>query len=164
MNRTVISHWFDDLEKLLNELNIRDVPSHLWNCDETGLQEHFVQGRVTGERGQPCYHVTATEKGETTTVLACFNATGNFCPPTVIFKAKRLKAEWVVGSPPGSLIKVSDNGWITKEVFVEWAKAFVLQLPRPDSRPHVLFLDGHRCTILLADDIYLLFLVLQDFF
>jgi len=147
MNRTVISKWFDDLEKLLSELNIGDVASHLWNCDESGLQEHFVQGRVTGEKGQPCYQLTANEKGETTTVLACFNATGEFCPPTVIFKAKRLKAEWVVGSPPGSVIKVSDNGWITKEIFFEWAKGFVSQLPRPDNRPHVLFLDGHSSHI-----------------
>ena len=143
MNRAVISNWFDDLEKVLGELNIRDVPCHMWNCDETGLQEHFVQGRVTGEKGQPCYQLTANEKAETTTVLACFNATGKFCPPTVILKAKRLKADWVVGSPPGSTIKVSDNGWITKEIFFEWAKSFVLQLPKPDSRPHVLFLDGH---------------------
>jgi len=143
MNRTVISKWFDDLEKLLSELNICDVPSHMWNCDESGVQEHFVQGRVTGERGQPCYQVTANEKAETTTVIACFNATGKFCPPTVIFKAKRLKADWVVGSPPGSMIKVSDNGWVTKEIFFEWAKGFVLQLPTPDHRPHVLFLDGH---------------------
>jgi len=143
MNRAVISNWFDDLEKVLGELNIRDVPCHMWNCDETGLQEHFVQGRVTGEKGQPCYQLTANENAETTTVLACFNATGKFCPPTVILKAKRLKADWVVGSPPGSTIKVSDNGWITKEIFFEWAKSFVLQLPKPDSRPHVLFLDGH---------------------
>lgn len=156
MNRTVISKWFYGLEELLSELNIRDVPCNMWNCDETGLQEHFVQGRVTGERGQPCYQLTANEKGETTTVIACFNATGNFCPPTVIFKAKRLKADWVVGSPPGSMIKVSDNGWITKDIFFEWAKSFVLQLPRPDNRPHILFLDGHSSHVYNLDFIDLM--------
>jgi len=55
MKRTVILKWFDDLEKLLSELNICDVPSHMWNCDESGIHEHFVQGHVTRERGQPCY-------------------------------------------------------------------------------------------------------------
>jgi len=79
MNRTVISKWFDDLKKLLSELNICDVPSHTWNCDESGVQEHFVQGRVTRERGQLCYQVTANEKANTTTVIACFNASGKFC-------------------------------------------------------------------------------------
>jgi len=71
-------------------------------------------------------------------MIACFNATGKFCPPTVIFKAKRLKADWVVGSPPGSMIKVSDNGWVTKVIFFEWVKGFILQLPRPDHCPYVL--------------------------
>jgi hypothetical protein len=49
MNRTVVSNWFSELEKLIADLKIRDVPSHLWNCDETGLQEHFVQGRIVAE-------------------------------------------------------------------------------------------------------------------
>jgi len=35
---------FDDYENLLDELQIRDMPSNLWNCDETRLQDHFVQG------------------------------------------------------------------------------------------------------------------------
>ena len=35
MNKVVVGKWFDDLEKLMNELGIRDMPSHFWNCDET---------------------------------------------------------------------------------------------------------------------------------
>ena len=147
MNKTVVSNWFDDLEKLVYELNIKGVAGPFWNCDETGLQEHFVQGRVIAETGQPCYQITSREKGETTTVLACFNACGEYCPPTVIFKGKRLKSEWVVGSPPGTLVRMSDNGWITKEIFPEWAKSFVNCLPRDDPRAHVLFLDGHSSHI-----------------
>lgn len=40
-------------------------------------------------------------------------------------------------------MKVSDNGWITSELFVEWGKQFVEGLPKDDPRPHVLLLDGH---------------------
>jgi DDE superfamily endonuclease len=58
-----------------------------------------------------------------------------------------LKSEWVVGSPPGSIIKVSDNGWISKEIFCEWAKQFVTQLPKSDNLPHLLLLDGHSTHI-----------------
>jgi len=86
MNETVVNKWFDDYEQLLDELQIRDMPSQLWNCDETGLQEHFIQGKVVAETGEPCYQITKGEKGQTTTVLACFNGVGIFCPPTVIFK------------------------------------------------------------------------------
>ena len=147
MNRPVVCKWFDDLEKLLDELQIRDAAAHIWNCDESGLQEHFVQGRVVAETGSPCYQITCNEKAEPTTVLACFNAYGDYCPPTIIFKAKRLKPEWVIGAPPGSQVKVSDSGWITKEIFFEWAKAFVAFIPKTDNRPHMLLLDGHSSHI-----------------
>jgi len=34
-----------------------------------------------------------------TTVLAAFNAAGEYAPPTVIFKAKKVRNKWCVGSP-----------------------------------------------------------------
>ena len=147
MNETVVSKWFDDYENLLDELQIRGMPSHLWNCDESGLQDHFVQGRVIAETGEPCYQITKNEKGQTTTVLACFNACGNYCPPTVIFKGKRLNANWVVGSPPNTVVRMSENGWITKEIFLDWAVSFVSFLPKTNNMPHVLLLDGHSSHI-----------------
>jgi len=49
MNETVVGKWFADVKELMDELGVRDRPSQLWNCDETGLQEHFVQGTVIGE-------------------------------------------------------------------------------------------------------------------
>jgi len=143
MNETVVGKWFADVKELMDELGVRDRPSQLWNCDETGLQEHFVQGTVIGETGQPCYQITGTEKGETTTVLACFNALGQYCPPMIIFKGKRLNADWLIGSPANAVVKVSPNGWITAELFLEWARHFVACLPTGNSNPHILFLDGH---------------------
>ena len=73
MNDRMVGKWFDDLEEIMDELKIRDKPSQLWNCDETGLQEHFIQGSVIGETGQPCYQITGTEKDETTSfgLLQC---------------------------------------------------------------------------------------------
>lgn len=48
-----------------------------------------------------------------------------------------------MGAAAGSLVRVSENGWITSELFLEWGKMFVTNLPQNDSRPHVLLLDGH---------------------
>ena len=147
MNKTVVGKWFDEYERLLEELHVKDMPSHLWNCDETGLQEHFVKGKVISETGEPCYQITKSEKGETTTVMACFNACGTYCPPTVIFKGRRLTAAWVVGSPPNTVVRMSENGWIMKDIFFDWAKSFVSILPKTDNKPHVLLLDGHSSHI-----------------
>ena len=38
---------------------------------------------------------------------------------------------------------VSENGWITSELFCEWGKQFVAGLPKDDQRPHLLLMDGH---------------------
>lgn len=38
---------------------------------------------------------------------------------------------------------MSQNGWITTELFLEWARSFVACLPTGDRSPHILFLDGH---------------------
>jgi hypothetical protein len=42
------------------------------------------------------------------------------------------------------LVRVSDNGWITSELFLERGKMFVKNLPKDDPCPHVLLLDGHK--------------------
>ena len=141
MNPTVVGKWFDNLTQLVDELGLRDRPAQLWNCDETGLHDHFIQGSVIGETGKPCYQITGTEKSQTTTVLACFNAVGTYCPPMIIFKGKRLNADWLIGSPAKAVVKVSKNGWISTELFLEWARSFVACLPVGDTSPHILFLS-----------------------
>ena len=121
MNEVVVSKWFSEYEALLAKLGIEDLPGHIWNCDETGMVDHFERQRAIGVSGLPCYQVTANEKGQTVTALACFNAVGQYAPLLFVFKAKRLQASWCVGAPAGSVVKVSDNGWITAPVFAEWA-------------------------------------------
>jgi hypothetical protein len=142
MNKVLVDKWFQEYDNLVTSLGIKEVPSHIWNCDETGLVDHFERRRAVGTVGEPCYQITANEKGETTTVLACFNAVGTYAPLLFVFKGSRLQAKWCVGSPASSLVGVSPNGWINSSLFAEWAAKFVSFLPT-DSHPHVLLLDGH---------------------
>ena len=99
MNETVVSSWFEEYMNLAMELDIVDKPDRLLNCDESGLQDQLDQGFASGEVGKPCYRITPGEKGETMTVLACFSVCEEFAPPMVIFKGKRVRPEWAVGSP-----------------------------------------------------------------
>jgi len=145
VNKSVTNSWFDKYEQTLEELQIKNVPSHIWNADESGLQDYYVSQSVVSVEGKACYEINPGEKGETTTLLATFNAVGDYAPLMFIFKGKRLKAEWCVGAPVDSIVRVSDNGWITSELFVEFGKNFVSSLPDNDTLPHILLLDGH-CT------------------
>ena len=97
-----MNNWFNNYEKLLRDLNIKELPSHVWNLDESGFQDYFVPHRAVGESGAPLYNVTGGEKGEHVTVLPVFNAIGEFGPLMVIFKGTKTKTDWAVGSPPNS--------------------------------------------------------------
>jgi len=88
MNEPVVKAWFHEYQNLVSKVGIADEPDRFWNCDKTGVQDQFDNGYAAGEVGQPCYRITPGDKGETTTILASFNARGEYGPPLIIFKAK----------------------------------------------------------------------------
>lgn len=148
--------WFEIYDDLLTSLGIKDVPSHIWNLDETGLQDHFLSAKAVGEKGQPCFQITSGEKGETTTVLASFNAAGEYGSTLVIFKAKRIKCEWLFNMPSDTILRASDTGWITSDQLVDWGRQFVSKLDKTDPRPHVLLLDGHSSHVYNPEFLHLM--------
>ncbi|KAG5278319.1 hypothetical protein AALO_G00097640 [Alosa alosa] len=156
LNKVVVNQWFTQYESLLVELGIAGTPSHIWNCDESGLQDQFSSTKVVGQVGQPCVEVCAGEKGETTTCLAAFNAEGIYSRTMIIFKGKRVRSEWLQGCPENTSVRCSDNGWITSDLFLEWGQMFIQSLPKDDPRPHLLLLDGHSSHVYNMEFIKLL--------
>jgi len=71
------------------ELKIKDKPANIWNVDETGVQDHFIPKCVLSEKGKDSYQLTAGEKGETTTIVAGFNALGKYTPIMVTWGRDR---------------------------------------------------------------------------
>ena len=90
MNKQVVASWFEIYKTTLNELCLADLLAHVWNTDETGVPDHFVSDRVISEKGKPCYEINASERGQTTTTVATFDAVRNYLPPMVIMKGKRI--------------------------------------------------------------------------
>ena len=111
---------------------------------------------MVAEVGGPCFEVTAGEKGVTTTCLASLNAAGVYGTTMIIFKGKRLKAEWLLGCPPNTVVKMSDNGWIISHLLFEWGRQFVSGLPKDDLCPHVLVLDGHSSHVYNMEFLHLM--------
>ena len=143
MNKPVISKWFDDYEKMLSDLNIKESTANIWNLDESGFHDYFLPHKAVGEKGIPLYQITGAEKGENVTVLPIFNAMGDFGPLMVIFKG--VKAKTAVGSPPNTIVRASKDGYTTSKLFVEFGRHFVQYLRRKaaNARKHILVLDGH---------------------
>ncbi|XP_077092027.1 uncharacterized protein LOC143744426 [Siphateles boraxobius] len=148
MNEEELGKWFKMYEITLDALGIKDVPSHIWKCDLSELQDNFSSMQYVGEGEEPCFQNRADEEEETpNTVLAAFNASGTFAPPLIILKENGVRNERLKESMENVCIRTLNNGWITAELFVEWGEMFVAQLPKEDARPHLLLLDDQSSQV-----------------
>ena len=105
----VINRYFDLLEKTLQDNDLLDNPSSIFNCDESGLPlEHCPSAVVTTKEQKHARVVTSGNKKQIT-VLACGNAAGYVIPPLVIFARKTMNAELAIGEIPSTMYGFSDD-------------------------------------------------------
>lgn len=78
-----------------------------------------------------------------TTLVCAVNAAGFFVPPMIIFKRKRMQQELEIGAPAGSIVTISDTGYINSDLFVSWLKHFKKHVNCSKDSPVLLLLDGH---------------------
>jgi len=77
------------------------------------------------------------KKSDTVTVLPVFSAMVQFGPLMVIFKGIRIQKEWLIGSPANTVFRVSKDGYINKELFLEFRHQFIEYLKMiSDPRKH----------------------------
>jgi hypothetical protein len=142
----LIRSWFELVEQTKAKYGILD--EDVYNFDEAG----FMMGKITTQlvvtgserRGRP----KAIQPGnrEWVTVIQGINAAGWAIPPFIIFAGKHHLSAWYEEDIPRDwAIAVSDNGWTTNELGVEWLKHFV---KHTDSKVvgarRLLILDGHE--------------------
>ncbi|XP_005173216.1 uncharacterized protein si:rp71-1d10.8 [Danio rerio] len=141
MNEKELSSWFRMYKDILDALGIKDIPSHIWKCDLSELQDIFLSEQYVNEGEDPCFQInTEGETEEVSAVLAAFNACGTFAP-LIIFKGSMVRNEWLSASLENMCMRASESGWITADMFNDWGETFVAQLPKDDTRPHLLLLD-----------------------
>jgi hypothetical protein len=58
------------------------------------------------------------------TTIECINASGWSFPPFIILSGKLHQASWYRDLPIGWVVALSDNGWTTDELGLEWVKHF----------------------------------------
>jgi hypothetical protein len=125
MNKPLINSFFDMYEACLFEVGILTKAQSIYNADESGLQLHSKAGKVLAAKGErSVLQVTNSERGENVTVLACCSASGNFIPPFIVFKGKRQNPAFSNDVPPGSMIAMSDSGYINGDLFLKWLMHF----------------------------------------
>jgi hypothetical protein len=144
-NRTLLNDFHDKEQNLLTEPDLRDEPSCLWNCDETGLTYVMKYGKTVCRVGRKYVSKQRSgEKGVTTTLLCCICASEMSVPPMVIFRGVRIN-DPLGETPMPSLVRLSPKGWIAADLFAEWVQHFIECTP--SHRLVILFLDSHASHI-----------------
>ena len=142
-NETNVYGFFDKLEALIDEHKF-DATT-IFNMDESGFSTvQKKAAKVLSTKGKRRVGtVTSGERGVTTTFVCCANATGFFVPPMIIYKRARDHPALGRNKPPGSLVKVSESGYINSDLFVQWLEHFISHVRPSTEKKVLLLLDGH---------------------
>lgn len=142
-NKKNVMDFFDILEKVVDENKIN--ASKIYNVDESGFTtvQKKTQKVISLKGKRQVGALTSGERGVNTTIVCCVNASGFYVPPMIIFKRKRKCPELEIGAPSGSVIEISDSGYINSELFLTWLKHFHSHVKSTKENPIVILLDGH---------------------
>ena len=143
MNKPIVERYFQLLERVMEENNLFGKPTRIYNVDETGLS--LVPGvkKIVGKRGMKgSSQITGGERGQLQTVVMATNAAGDYIPPMIIYKGKRMLPELEKDFPPGTIVRLSESGYVNKDLFLEWLEHFCKHVKERDGKT-LLVLDGH---------------------
>lgn len=93
LNRTSVEGFYDVLEKVVEEFNIR--PENSWNMDEKGVQLG-IGAKVAAivDRDQATVYSVEDGNRELVTIIEAVSATGKALIPSIIFQGVRRNPEW----------------------------------------------------------------------
>ncbi|XP_026819139.1 uncharacterized protein LOC113557788 [Rhopalosiphum maidis] len=142
-NKENVMSFFDLLEKIVDQNKL--TANRVFNVDESGFTTvQKKPQKVISQKGKRYVgSITSGERGINTTIVCCTNAAGFYIPPMIIFKRKRKAPELEIGAPSGSIVEISDTGYINSELFVSWLKHFHSCVKSTIDEPVLLLLDGH---------------------
>lgn len=143
-NRNNVKEFFKLLGDLMDKFHF--PPSCIYNCDETGMTTvPNKPSKILSLKGKKQVGTLATsERGTLVTAEICFNATGHYVPPFLIFPRMRRNPIFEIGLPPESMIDCHPSGWMQSEIFAPtWFNHFLKHSKPSPERPVLLIMDGH---------------------
>ena len=138
----VLDKSFAEFESFLEQNNLKDKPSRIYNCDESGFPLSSRSGKVLAPTGGKVVNRTSGNKQQITT-LACYNAAGDVVPPFHVFPGVLFKENPLKGAVPNAYMGRSENGWMTTDLFYGWLANHVVKWIPATERPVVILVDGH---------------------
>ena len=111
-----INAYFDNLEGSVHGIH----PNDMYNYDETNITDNPGSKKVIVPRGMRRVKRKAEHSKQSVSVMFCGNASGQFLPPMVVYKAQNLYTEWTLGGPTNAVYDVSKSGWFDSRTFEMW--------------------------------------------
>jgi len=110
-NEVINNKFFEIYQHELEKRAVHSTASRVWNIDGTGFTAVHAPRKILAKRGlKQVGKITSGEKVVTTKAVGAFSSSGNYIPPMLIFKRKRMTELLLRGSPTGTLGVCSDNG------------------------------------------------------
>lgn len=123
---TIIMDWLRLIRNMVAKYGI--LESDIWNFDETGFMMGVISSAmvITTSDGRGKAKMMQPGNQEWATVIQGVNSQGLIIPPFIIVAGQCHLSTWYRDSllPPNWVIGVSDNGWTTNELGLEWIKHF----------------------------------------
>ena len=139
-----ITAWFKLVEETRQTYGVLD--QDIYNFDETGFAMGVAATSKVVTSADRIGRAVVVQPGnrEWVTVIECVNTSGWSLPPFVILSGKAHQSSWYQGLPSNWTVAVSDNGWTTDQLGVEWVKHFNQHTAaRTAGVYRLLILDGH---------------------
>jgi hypothetical protein len=139
-----ITAWFKLVEEMRQAYGILD--DDVYNFDETGFMMGVASMSKVVTSTDTVGRAVVVQLGNCDWVMTieCINASGWCIPPFVILSGKLHQASWYQHLPPDWVVAVSDNGWTTDELGVEWVRHFNRHTASCMHGVYrLLILDGH---------------------
>ncbi|KAJ6258059.1 NADPH oxidase [Drechslerella dactyloides] len=153
----LIQKWFQLIQAIKAKYGIAD--NDIYNFDETGFAMGIISTTtvVTGAEMRDKAKLAQPGNREWATVIQGIGAEGWAVPPFIVLAGQHHLASWYTETnlPNDWAITLSDNGWTTNEVAVEWLKHFnQFTARRCISDYRLLVLDGHKSHHSAAFELY----------
>jgi hypothetical protein len=121
----LIRAWFQLVHDTIEKYGVPE--EDIYNFDETGFQMGVISTSkvVTSSETRGRARTTQPGNREWVTAICAISATGQTIPPFIIFKAKLHQKVWYqTGIPTTWKLAVSENGWTTDELSLQWIQHF----------------------------------------
>jgi hypothetical protein len=143
---------YSNLEELYTSFHY--LPSHIWNCDESGVQAGRSGGAtVLARTSSRSAHCIEPDQREHLSILSCINADGGCIPNFYILKGTYFRDDYVKRCEENTVMAMQPNAWMIRWLFESWIFHFIACLKRgpgiDQNNRHLFILDGHNSHVIL---------------